>query len=231
MPCWARSRPSRCCSPRASRRWSTGLDLVAAGHDGRRLALELVLLALVQAAVAFAWLRYARRVQVSQVVRRGFAVCCSSRPRRASWLSFTRTARRRRSRVTPTTRSSRPRPRAANLNGRLFTFSNNGRIVLWHSAWREFLAHPVVGSGAGGFARWWLAHRTTTYFVIDTHNLYLQTLGELGVVGFGLLLVFLGVPLVAAVRARRHPLVAPAVGAYVAFSPTPRSTGTGRCRR
>ena len=104
-----------------------------------------------------------------------------------------------------------------NLNSRLFSLSNNGRTVLWHSAWREFLAHPVVGSGEGGFARWWLAHRTSPYFVLDAHNLYLQTLGELGAVGFGLLAIFLGLPLVAAVKARAHPLVAPAFGGYVAY--------------
>ncbi len=42
-------------------------------------------------------------------------------------------------------------------------------------------------------------------------------LGELGVVGLGLLLVALAVPLVAAVRARHAPLVSAAFGAYVAY--------------
>ena len=69
----------------------------------------------------------------------------------------------------------------SDLNSRLFTLSNNGRTVLWHSALDEFLAHPVVGSGAGSFGRWWLAHRTTAYFVQDAHNLYVQTLGRGGV--------------------------------------------------
>ena len=105
----------------------------------------------------------------------------------------------------------------SDLNGRLFTLSNDGRIVLWHAALDDFEAHRVVGSGAGSFGRWWLAHRTTAYFVEDAHNLYVQTLAEGGVVGFGLLAALLGMPLVAAVRARRHPLVAPAFGAYVAF--------------
>ena len=36
-------------------------------------------------------------------------------------------------------------------------------------------------------------------------------------IGLALLVALLAIPLVAAVRARRHPLVAPAFGAYVAF--------------
>ncbi|MGZ6668703.1 MAG: O-antigen ligase family protein, partial [Solirubrobacteraceae bacterium] len=99
-----------------------------------------------------------------------------------------------------------------------FSLSNDNRTVLWHAAWKQFEAHPIVGSGAGSFGRWWLAHRTVGYyFVQDTHNLYLQTLGELGLVGIVLLVVMLGLPLVAAVRARTHPLVAPAFGGYVAY--------------
>ena len=89
--------------------------------------------------------------------------------------------------------------------------------MLWRAAFDDFRAHPVVGSGAGSFGRWWLAHRTTAYFVEDAHNLYVQTLAEGGVIGFALLAALLGLPLIAAVRARRHPLVAPAFGAYVAF--------------
>ncbi len=115
------------------------------------------------------------------------------------------------------TRSSRLRRVEVDLNSRLFSLSNNGRTVLWHSALADFRAHPVVGSGAGSFGRWWLAHRTTGYFVEDAHNLYVQTLAEGGVIGFALLVALLAIPLVAAVRSRRHPLVAPAFGAYVAF--------------
>ena len=72
---------------------------------------------------------------------------------------------------------------SCDLNGRLFTLSNDGRIVLWHAAFDDFEAHPVVGSGAGSFGRWWLAHRTSAYFVEDAHNLYVQTLAEGGVIG------------------------------------------------
>jgi hypothetical protein len=46
---------------------------------------------------------------------------------------------------------------------------------------------------------------------------YLETLAELGPLGLGLLLTALGVPLVASWRARRHPLMAGVLAAYVAF--------------
>jgi hypothetical protein len=54
--------------------------------------------------------------------------------------------------------------------------------------------------------------------VRDAHSLYLETLAELGPLGLLLLLVVVAVPLVAAVRARRHPLVPAAVGAFVAWA-------------
>ena len=191
--------------------------LAAASHDGRRLALELAILVLVEAIVTVAFIFVSARLQVPRVVRRAFGVAVlvvvigalaavvvkyGSPPKiaRHAYHSFV---------STPTI--------PANLNNRFLSLSNNGRTVLWHSAWKEFAAHPVAGSGEGGFARWWLAHRTSPYFVLDTHDLYLQTLGELGAIGFALLTLFLGLPLVAAVRARRNPLVAPAFGGYVAY--------------
>jgi hypothetical protein len=53
--------------------------------------------------------------------------------------------------------------------------------------------------------------------VKNVHNLYLETLAETGPVGLGLLVLALGAPLVAAVKARRRTLVPVAAGAYVAF--------------
>lgn len=51
----------------------------------------------------------------------------------------------------------------------------------------------------------------------DARSLYLETLSELGPLGLALLLVALGVPVYVAFRARRHPLVPAAFGAYVAY--------------
>jgi len=60
-------------------------------------------------------------------------------------------------------------------------------------------------------------HRTGAQNVNDAHNLYLETLAELGVVGLALLVLALAIPLVAAVRFRRHRLVPFAAAAYAAY--------------
>ena len=104
-----------------------------------------------------------------------------------------------------------------NLNRRLFTLSGGQRIPQWKVAWREYEAHPWLGSGLGTYERWWNELRPEAWKVRNAHNLYLETLAELGPVGLGVLAVALGLPLAAAVRARRRALVGTAAGAYVAF--------------
>jgi len=103
------------------------------------------------------------------------------------------------------------------LEQRLFSFSGSYRTELWEEAWGEYRANPVLGGGPGTYEQYWNQHRPIAHIVRDAHSVYLETLAELGVVGFVLLLVFFGVPLVAAVGARREPLAAAAVGAYVAY--------------
>jgi hypothetical protein len=103
------------------------------------------------------------------------------------------------------------------LNKRLFTLSGTGRAQLWRAAWDDARAHPWLGSGAGSFEGYWLAHRPTGLKVRDAHSLYLETLAELGPGGLALLVLALGLPLVAAVRARREPLVPIVAGAYVVY--------------
>ena len=104
-----------------------------------------------------------------------------------------------------------------NLNQRLFTLSGGQRIPQWKVAWREYDAHPWLGSGLGTYERWWNERRPAAWKVRNAHNLYLETLAELGPVGLGVLAVALGLPLAAAVRARRRALAGAAAGAYVAF--------------
>lgn len=110
-----------------------------------------------------------------------------------------------------------PSPQSADLNKRLFTLSG-GRRELWTTALHDFEGHPVLGTGAGSYERYWLRHRTSAGKVRDAHSLYLETLAELGLPGFGLLVAVLVAPLLAAARvARRRPLVPAALGAYVAY--------------
>lgn len=73
------------------------------------------------------------------------------------------------------------------LQAHLLSASGNGRWQLWHSAIDEFDSKPVSGRGAGSYEAWWLQHGSLPLFVQDAHSLYLETLGELGIVGFALL--------------------------------------------
>ena len=103
------------------------------------------------------------------------------------------------------------------LNSRLFSLSSNGRSQQFHTAWQEVEAYPWLGSGAGTFDVYWFQHRRVGFTVHDVHNLYLETLAELGPLGLVLLVGALAVPLAAVFRARARPLAAAAFGAYAAF--------------
>ena len=114
--------------------------------------------------------------------------------------------------------SSTSPDQGANLNKRLFSLSGNGRSEQFHTAWQEVTDHPVLGGGAGSYADYWFQHRRVSATVHDAHNLYLETLAELGAPGLILLLLVLGMPFAAVKRARAAtPLAAAACGAYVAF--------------
>jgi O-Antigen ligase len=69
----------------------------------------------------------------------------------------------------------------------LLTSAGSGRWQFWTAAGGEFVAHPLIGGGAGSFGRWWDRHGSFPYTVQDAHTLYLETLAELGLVGFALL--------------------------------------------
>jgi O-antigen ligase len=100
---------------------------------------------------------------------------------------------------------------------RLLTLSGNFRPQYWHVAWLEYSSHQWLGSGAGTFDLYWDRYRKTIYGARDAHNLYLETLAELGPVGLLLLVVTLISPLLGLRVAQRDPLLAAAAGAYVAF--------------
>jgi hypothetical protein len=110
-----------------------------------------------------------------------------------------------------------PAGAAGDLNRRLFTLRSNGRIDYWDASWQQNQAHPLLGEGAGSFEQYWLRERSYPSQVRDAHGLYAESLGELGWVGLVLVVLTLGLPLLAGVRARRHPLVPGAVGALTAY--------------
>jgi hypothetical protein len=110
-----------------------------------------------------------------------------------------------------------PPRQGENLNSRLFSLSSNGRTQQFHTAWQQVTDHPVLGGGAGSYDQYWFQHRRVPFTVHDAHNLYLETLAELGAPGLLLLALVLGVPLAAVRRARSSPLAAVACGAFIAY--------------
>jgi hypothetical protein len=70
------------------------------------------------------------------------------------------------------------------VRAHLVSGSGSGRWQFWTAAVDQWKSAPVVGSGAGSFAAWWAEHGTLTMFVRNAHSLYLESLGELGAIGF-----------------------------------------------
>ena len=100
---------------------------------------------------------------------------------------------------------------------RLLSVSGHGRADYWRVAARMVERDPLLGEGAGGFERRWMQERSAANNARDAHNLYLETLAELGPVGLVLLLVALGAPLTGLRRARQSALVPAVTAAYAAF--------------
>ena len=196
----------------------TDAPLSAASHDGHRLAVYLLLLTAASGLIAAGLALAERRVAPPRQARLAFAALLAVVAIAALLAGFLRyggpvTLARKGYDSFTTTSSGTP----VNLNKRLFTFSGSYRSELWHAAWDDYRANPVLGSGAGTYEQYWNAHRPIRHKVKDAHNLYLEVLAELGPFGLLFLVVALGVPLAAAVLARSHPLVPAALAAYAAF--------------
>jgi O-Antigen ligase len=106
---------------------------------------------------------------------------------------------------------------------RLSSASGESRYQFWSAAVKEAGSAPLTGTGAGTFEFWWDRHADVEGTIRDTHSLYLQTLGELGVVGIAFLAAFLLSVLIGGGRTvlrappdRRPPLAA-ALAGCVAF--------------
>ncbi len=73
------------------------------------------------------------------------------------------------------------------VRSHLLSGNGSGRWQFWASAVDEFRTAPVAGRGAGSYESWWAQHGSFAYFLRNAHSLYLETLGELGLVGLALL--------------------------------------------
>ncbi|MBA3807980.1 MAG: O-antigen ligase family protein [Solirubrobacterales bacterium] len=78
------------------------------------------------------------------------------------------------------------------------------RARYWKEALQVFEAHPVLGSGAEGYATAHLRYRTETLSVRHAHGFVVQTLADLGLVGLALALALLIAWMLAAGRST-HP--------------------------
>lgn len=90
------------------------------------------------------------------------------------------------------------------VQAHLLSGSGNGRWDLWSSAVDEFRAHPLIGNGAGSFQAWWLEHRPLAAFVENAHSLYLELLGNLGILGLVPILLVVATGVAAVARAVRR---------------------------
>jgi tetratricopeptide (TPR) repeat protein len=89
------------------------------------------------------------------------------------------------------------------VSAHLLSGGGSGRWQFWAAAFDEWRSAPLLGRGAGSYEAWWARHGSFPYFVRNAHSLYLEVLGELGVLGLGLLLAAFAAGLVAAVRRLR----------------------------
>ena len=112
-------------------------------------------------------------------------------------------------------------PEVSQDSGRLGSASGNGRYQYWDAAVRAFDSAPVVGIGAGAYRFWWTREGSIPGEVVDAHSLYLESLGELGIVGFALIVALVGGTLVALLgpalrssRRRRRELTAAFAAAF-----------------
>ena len=105
-----------------------------------------------------------------------------------------------------------PAPGTGDLNRRLLSASGNGRSDYWRVARTMVRDEPLLGTGAGSFEAHWFRERSVPFHARDAHNLYLETLAELGPVGLALLLATLALPLLALPGARRFAHAPAAVG-------------------
>ena len=165
-------------------------------------AVFLLLVVALTAAAAFAFERLARRdseIPLSAGLRRGLALGTLAAVLGVSWF------------VATASEKTDPLPSS---KSRLTQLSTN-RGEYWSVAVDSFAAHPVTGVGAGSFAVEWRRERDSDDFAQDAHSLYLETMSELGLVGFLLLAAFLGAIAVGIVRALRggDDLAAPAAAA------------------
>jgi hypothetical protein len=117
----------------------------------------------------------------------------------------------------------RASPAESFARAHLLSGNGSGRWQFWKAAADEFDTAPFHGRGAGTYESWWSEHASFSYFVRDAHSLYLETLGELGLIGFLLLAaafcttVAIAVTRLSQADASTRTTIAAALASFVAF--------------
>ena len=83
---------------------------------------------------------------------------------------------------------------------RLESAQGSFRYQAWGSALDANATDPLTGIGPGTFEFWWAQEREVDTFIRDAHSLYLEMLGELGIVGLVLIVGMIGTVLIAGSR-------------------------------
>jgi MFS family permease len=97
-------------------------------------------------------------------------------------------------------------PQTPALEGpaRITNLSSDNRWYWWQEAWRSFREHPLAGQGAGSFPLVHRHERTNSADVTQPHNILLQLLSDMGIVGFLLFVAALVAAAIAAAAAIRR---------------------------
>jgi O-antigen ligase len=189
----------------------------AATHDGHRFAWMLAGLVLCSAGLGWIAYRIANRVPFARHVRRVASVALVAGVVAIAVVAVASAGGPAGAVESLRDRFEAPPTGGRDLNDRLFSASGTGRADLIEVAWEVGSEHVIDGTGAGTFEYAWYERRPNLEVVRDAHSLYAEVFAELGIVGVGLLVAMLLVPLVASVRARRSRYTAPATGAYLAW--------------
>jgi tetratricopeptide (TPR) repeat protein len=75
----------------------------------------------------------------------------------------------------------------------LVTRSGGGRWQFWGTALDAFADEPLRGFGAGEFAYYWNHQGPFGFQLQNAHSLFLESLAELGILGFVLIVAFFGI--------------------------------------
>ena len=173
-----------------------GAELASAQKEGARLAISLLVVALVAAAAAILVEPGARRFSSSKRASRryllGAAVLVTLVAVPLALIGASRT------------------------DG-LVSLAGNGRGEWWRVATEMVADEPLLGTGAGSFEARFLRDGSLGLPARDAHNLYLETLAEVGPLGLLILVTALAVPLTAIPRARHSAVGPAAASAFVAY--------------